>query len=324
MKKALLIGGSLNQTTMMHKISKHLEGDFVCFFTPFYADGIIDRLTQSGWLDFTILGKKHHQETGDYLAAEHLNVDYRGLQADYDLVVSGTDNIVQKNTRNKPFVLVQEGMMEAETWVFPFVKHLGLPGYLANTAGTGLSDAYDVFCVASQGYREDFIRKGINPDKIVVTGIPNFDNVVSYLDNDFLYRDYVLAATSPLRETFHFDNRKAFIHKVKRISQGRPIIFKLHPLEKVERARREIINIIPDAMVLAEGKTEHMVANCQVLVTQVSSVTFIGMVLGKEVHTDLDLAKLEKLLPIQNGGKSASVIATVCRQHVQTTHSVDI
>lgn len=323
MKKALLICGSHNQTSMMHKISQYLESDFECFFTPFYADGIIDWLGQRGLLEFSILGVKECQGARDYLEREGLRIDYRGLQDDYDLVITGTDNIIQSNIRDKPIVLVQEGMMEEESWVFPLVKHLGLPGYLANTAGTGLSDAYDVFCVASEGYREDFIRKGIISKKIVVTGIPNFDDIASYLENDFPYHDYVLAATSPLRETFRIrSDRKAFIQKVKRIAKGRPVIFKLHPLEKVDRARREIIDIIPGAIVLAEGNTEHMIANCQVLVTQTSSVTFIGVVLGKEVYTDLNLEKLEKLQPIQNGGKSASHVADVCRQLVHNPESI--
>ena len=318
MKKALLICGSHNQTTMMHKISRYLESDFECFFSPFYTDGFIEWLSQRGLLEFSILGLQERQGAMDYLEAEGLSIDYRGKNENYDLVISGTDNIVQRNICDKPFVLVQEGMMEEESWVFPLVKHLGLPGYLANTAGTGLSDAYDVFCVASDGYREDFIRKGILPEKIVVTGIPNFDNIASYCENDFPYHDYVLAATSPLRETFRIrSDRKAFIHKVKRIAQGRPVIFKLHPLEKADRARHEIIDIIPGAIVLAEGNTEHMIANCQVLVTQTSSVTFVGVVLGKEVHTDLNLEKLEALQPIQNEGKSASHIANVCRQLVQ-------
>jgi hypothetical protein len=47
---------------------------------------------------------------------------------------------------------------------------------LAGTAATGLSDAYHAFCVASEGYRDFFIRKGARPEKIIITGIPNFDN----------------------------------------------------------------------------------------------------------------------------------------------------
>ena len=39
--KVLFICGSLNQTTMMHKIAKQLRS-MNAFFTPFYADGIVD------------------------------------------------------------------------------------------------------------------------------------------------------------------------------------------------------------------------------------------------------------------------------------------
>jgi len=44
----LLICGSLNQTTMMHKIFAQLT-EFNCYFTPFYADGLIFQ----SWVDTT-------------------------------------------------------------------------------------------------------------------------------------------------------------------------------------------------------------------------------------------------------------------------------
>jgi hypothetical protein len=318
MKKNLLfICGSLNQTTMMHKIAMHLP-EYHTYFTPFYADGLLGFLSKKGLTDFTILGGKHRINTVKYIQDHQLPVDFKGMDRDYDLIISGTDTIVQKNLRKTRFILVQEGMIEPETWIFPLVKHLRLPRFLANTAATGLSDAYEVFCVASPGYRDEFIRKGVNPQKIVVTGIPNFDNFKSYCNNDFPYKGYILVATSPLRETWRYENRRSFIRKVEKISKGRPVIFKLHPIENVLRARREILSIIPRASVLSDGNTEFMVANCEVLITQISSVTFVGIALGKEVHTELDVCELNKLMPIQNGGKSAKTIASICRKVVQT------
>ncbi len=315
-KNLLFICGSLNQTTMMHKISMHLP-EYNIFFTPFFADGLLDFLSQKGLTDFTILGGKHRESTVKYLQPKQLPVDNKGNARDYDLIISGTDTIVQNILRKTRFVLVQEGMIEPETWIYPIVKSLKLPRYIANTATTGLSDDYDVFCVASPGYKDEFIRKGVKPHKIIVTGIPNFDNFISYYENEFPHKGYVLVATSPLRETWRLENRRAFIKKVAKITKGRPIIFKLHPIEDEIRARREILSIIPRATVLSDGNTEHMVANCEVLITQISSVTFVGVALGKEVHTDLDIPNLRKLMPIQNGGKSAKMIANICRKVVQ-------
>ena len=46
----LFIGGSLNQTTMLHKIAQHM-GDYNCYFTPYYADGIEGwRRVPAGWI----------------------------------------------------------------------------------------------------------------------------------------------------------------------------------------------------------------------------------------------------------------------------------
>jgi hypothetical protein len=312
----LLIGGSLNQTTMMHQISLHLVGDH-CYFSPFYADGFLDMMSKTGLLNFTILGGRHRRDTLNYLLKYKLPIDYRGRSRTYDLVITGTDLVIQRNIRGNRLILIQEGITEPEGWSYQMVKRFGLPRYLANTATTGLSHAYDVFCTASPGYRDLFIRKGIKAEKIAVTGIPNFDHVQAYLENDFPYRGYVLAATSPLRESFKHDDRVSFIKRVQKFAAGRQLIFKLHPSENITRARQEIRRIAPDALIFSEGNVNHMIANCQALVTQTSTVTFVGLAMEKEVHSYLDIQALRKLLPIQNGGASAKRIANICTKLLQ-------
>ena len=54
-RKILFICGSLNQTTMMHKIAGYFpEGE--CYFTPYYSDGFLKYLSRTSLLDFSILG----------------------------------------------------------------------------------------------------------------------------------------------------------------------------------------------------------------------------------------------------------------------------
>ncbi len=312
MKKILFICGSLNQTTQMHKIARRLEAEHKCYFTPYYADGLINILARLGWLDFTVFGGRHRYETDEYIKKHNLPVDLRGGKNDYDLVITCSDLIVQKNIRKKRMILVQEGITEPEGFVYKLVKWFRLPRYLANTATNGLSDAYDIFCVASEGYAEHFIRKGVRPEKIAVTGIPNFDNMKEFMKNDFPFHGHVLAATSPLRETFRFDDRKAFIKKCGEVAGNRKLIFKLHPMEKPQRAIREINQLAPKAIVLTHGNVSHMIANADMVITQQSTATFVAVALGKEVHTSLDVAELKKLMPIQNGDSSANHIARIC------------
>jgi len=315
MEKVLFICGSLNQTTIMHEISMHLS-EFDCYFTPYYGDGLIHVLNNYGMLDFTVMGGRFRQQTDNYLKSAGVRIDHRGASNDYNLVVTCQDLIIQKNIRKKKVVLVQEGMTDPENFIYHLVKRLKLPRYLASTAATGLSDAYEKFCVASEGYREHFINKGVKPEKIVVTGIPNFDNARRYLDNRFSYRGYVLVATSDTRETFKLDNREKFLKSAISIAKGRQLIFKLHPNEKVERSTREIKRHAPDAVIFSDGDINPMIANCDVLITQYSSVSFIGLALGKEVYSYFDLEMLKRLLPIQNGGVSAKRIAEVCRGYL--------
>ena len=315
-KKVLFICGSLNQTTQMHQIAREMPGAD-CFFTPYYCDGAWIPLQKVGLLDFTIVGGQNRDKTERYFREHRLPVDYAGRSFRYDLRLTCTDLLVQRNTRDAPLVLVQEGMTDPENAVYQLVKlthRFGVPRWLASTSTTGLSDAYDFFCVASEGYRRHFEGKGVKPSKIRVTGIPNFDNCAAYLDNDFPHRGYVLVATTDTRENFKWDNRARFLREAVRIAAGRQLLFKLHPNEDPSRSSREIRRVAPDAIIYTTGNTNHMVANSDVLITQYSSVVYVGLALGKEVHSYFDLEALTAMAPEQNGGTSGRRIADVCRE----------
>ncbi len=314
-KKILFIGGSLNQTTMMYQIAQYFT-DYDCVFSAFYATGLINILASKGLLNFTILGGRFREQTERFLASHDLPVDYRGRNYEYDLVFTCQDIILPRNIRKNKIVLVQEGMTEPENLIYNMVKIFSLPRWLAGTSVTGLSHSYDLFFVASEGYRHLFISKGVEPEKIRVTGIPNFDNAAQYLQNDFPHKNYVLAATSDRRETMNYENRLKFIHKVMKIARGRQVIFKLHPNENWERAKCEIKIHAPGALVLTDVSINPLIANCDVLVTRYSSVVYIGMALGKEVYSDFSMELLKELIPIQNGGKSAKEIARITREQV--------
>ena len=264
------------------------------------------------------MGGRHRRDTIQYLSDNCLNVDWRGERHDYDLVVTCSDLIIQNNIRGKRLVLVQEGITEPEGFMYWLVKWLKLPRYLANTAATGLSKAYDIFCVASHGYHDLFVRKGVKSAKIAVTGIPNFDHFKELISGESSHHHSVLVATSALRECFIPDNRETFIKKCVQIANGRPLTFKLHPLENARRAQREIQKYAPGSLVVTEGKVEPMIANCQVLITQRSTCTFVGVALGKEVHTDLNINHLRHLMPIQNNGTSSILIGNICRRILNT------
>jgi hypothetical protein len=196
------------------------------------------------------------------------------------------------------------------------VRLFHLPRWFGSTSTTGLSDAYVKFCVASEGYKKFFIKSGCKEEKLTVTGIPNFDNCVEYLNNKFPHKDFVLVCTSDARETYKFENRKKFLKYAKSIANGRQMIFKIHPNENSKRAAKEIKNLIPDALVFYQGNTNEMVANCSVLVTIYSSVAYVGLALGKEVYSKFNLEDLKRLAPIQNNGTSDKNIADVCRQYL--------
>lgn len=312
-KRILFICGSMNQTTQMHQVSLHLN-QHAQAFTPYYCDGINEVYRRLGLLEFTIIGDKLASRCRRYLDEHNLDIDDRGRNGPYDLVVTCSDVYVQRNIRGSRVVLVQEGITDPETFAFHLVTRVPfLPLWLAGTAATGLSDVYRRFCVASEGYRDFFIRKGARPEKIAVTGIPNFDDCERYRTNNFPHRGYVLVCTSPLREVFRGEDRDAFIARAVKIADGRPLIFKLHPNENAKRAVREIAEYAPAALVITAGSAEEMIANCDVLITRFSSTAFVGLALGKETYSDFDMDEMRRLMPVQNRSAAAN-IADVCRR----------
>lgn len=312
-KNILFIGGSLNQTVQMHKISKHLE-DYNIWFSPYYADGYIQFLTKIGLLDFTVLGGEFKRKTLEYLQSNNLQLDYEGKDRTYDLVFTCQDLIIPKNIRNSRIILVQEGMTDPENLWYKLVRNLNLPRWAASTSMTGLSDLYDIFCVASEGYKNLFIKKGVKEEKIRVTGIPNFDNVKELLKLEFEHKNFVLVATSDMRETFKYENRKKFIRKAQKIANGRKLIFKLHPNENFKKREAEIKKYAPEALVYYGIPIEPLIANCDVLRTRYSSVVYLAAALGKEVYSDLDTNIIKELMPIQNNDTSAKNIAEEARK----------
>lgn len=312
-KNILLIGGSLNQTKAMVAIGRELC-EHHCYYTPFYCDRVLRQLSKWGFLDFTSMAGPLRERAMRHLKQSGVAIDDRGESRSYDLVVTCTDLIIQNNLYGKRIVLVQEGLTEPEGFIYYLVKYLKVPRFFANTAAFGLSNYYEALCVASPGYRDLFIAKGVKPEKIIITGLPNFDNMEAYRNNDFPYRDFVLVTTSNARETFKSDHRKKFLRRALKIADGRQVVFKLHPAERHDRAIREIRSIAPDAMILTDGNTEHMIANCSVLVAQYSTVAFTAAALGKEVHSYIDPDTLKRILPLQNGGISGKRIADVCRR----------
>jgi hypothetical protein len=320
-KKILFIVGSPNQTSQMHQVAAQLP-EYDCFFSQLYSSHFLIRhAVRMGMLDTTIMGGEFRRKSDAYLQRHGLLNDYAQSVFDnqYDMAVLCSDLYVPRDLRRLKTLWVQEGMTDPITTWGKWTRRLRLPAYwAANTAFNGSGNICDIYCAASEGYRQQFSRLGTDPLRIFVTGIPNYDHAAVHLNNSFPHRGYVLVATSDVRETFKRDDRPAFIRNCVEIAAGRSLIFKLHPNEDKGRAIREIREVAPpDALIFTEGNTEQMIANCEELITQYSTVVYIGIALGKKVHSYFDVEKLRVLAPVQNGGQSAVLIADLCRRYVE-------
>jgi len=321
-KKILFVCGSMNQTTQMHKISRELP-EYEAYFTPFFATGFLGFLDKLKLVEYTILGGKVKQSAFNYIRENNLNLDYRGKNDDYDLVIISQDITFPSNLKKFKTILIQEGMTDPPDWRYHVTRFLHLYRWCASTSMTGLSHQYDYFCVASEGFREQFIERGIVANKIRVTGIPNFDNIVYEIkDLKFEHKNFVLVATSDIRETLKYENRKKLVKYAVKLANGRKLIFKLHPNENVKKRTAEIKKYAPDAIVYYGVSIDPLIANCDVFITKFSSTLFPAFVLGKEVHCAIDNLELKKLVPIQNEGISSKNIAEVAKELLEASPSV--
>jgi len=310
--RVLLICGTANQTTQLHAVARQLP-ECELHFSPFYSEGYREWMGRVGLLENSIMGTWIRAQCLDYLRSQGLSTDLGGKNGPYDLVISCSDLLVPANVDERRLLVVQEGMLDLPSWWSHVVQQLQLSPYFCGTVLTGARGHYARMCVASEGFRELIASRGGPRHKLVVTGIPNFDNCAAFHHNHIPDRDFLLAATSDLRETFRTDDRRRFLKRLGELARGRQIIIKLHPNERKARALREISEVLPEARVLTKYKVEELIANCSTLVTQVSSTTFVGLALGKEVYSDLDLEEMRLLLPLQNAGASAAHIADEVR-----------
>lgn len=319
-KKLLFITGSMNQTTQMQEIADELLGYDIRFsqiFTDSPIHNFVLKYTRLG--DNTILGDTFRLAAENYLKAKGYAIDYKAELNQYDVVIYCSDMLIPPRMRHKKLVWVQEGMIDPYTRWSKVVQRLHLPPYWSgDTSLNGSTNVCDVYCTASQGYKDYITMRGTDESKIFVTGIPNYDNIHQYLNNDFKHKGYVMVATSDIRETFRKEDRIGFLKSCVDIANGRQLLFKLHPNEDIERATAEIKTYTPaNTLIYWGGNTHEMIANCVELITQYSTVAYTGIALGKKVHSYFDIEELKRLCPIQNGRTSAKNIAHIIRQFAE-------
>lgn len=323
--KILFLTGSMNQTLQMESIASFLP-DFECYFSQLFSDNFfIAKAIKLGVLDTTILGNPLRDKSEKYLIEKGLSQDYQAIQNDYDLVVYCSDMIIPKKLRGIKSLWVQEGMIDPYTTLSKIIQQLKLPRYWSmGTSLNGTSNECDIYCTASTAYSEYIVKYGTNRKKTITTGIPNYDDLNKHLINDFPHHNYVMVATTDMRETFRYENRLNFLRKCLAIADGRKLLFKLHPNEKSERAIQEIKQVCPEnTLIFTAGNTNEMIANSCELITQYSTVVYTGIALGKKVHSYFNLDDLYAQMPVQNGGKSAENIAQICREYCLYEGSLD-
>ncbi len=132
-RRVLFIGGSLNQTTILHKIALCLP-EMQCSFTPFFAEGFHSILCKTGLLDHTIMCGAHRQATIQYIQDHNLLLDEGGRNGPFDLILTCTDLIVQPSLKGiSNHIGARRKSLKQKALHINWWKTLGLPRLLAKT-----------------------------------------------------------------------------------------------------------------------------------------------------------------------------------------------
>src|SRR5437764_888906 len=106
-RKILFITGSMNRTSQMYQISRHLA-DFDCWFSQLFPDtGLLKTLVKyTNLADGTIIANHFRTKSEKYLQQQGVQIDYEGNKHKYELVVFCTDMIVPKKFRQTKTIWV--------------------------------------------------------------------------------------------------------------------------------------------------------------------------------------------------------------------------
>jgi len=312
-KNILFIGSTVDQIKVMHTISDHLNPVHNCFFTPFYLDNVVSKLGLSRQLENIVFGKNYREDIFDYIQNNDLKLDECGESNHYDLVVTFSTLIIPKNIRNSRIVLLQDLMNEPRNFMAYFTKWFKFSSYLNKPSSINLFERYDVVCVASPGYRKRFIRNGADPDKIALTGIPEFTTFPDTLPDDVLQRGVVHLVTLPLWGSLEKEYRKDLQMNLNWIADGRPIYFKLLPTDQPIIATRKIKNTLLNVRVFTGSRNHLKNIYERGLISKRTACLFTASVIGDKLHIFADAEVLRHLKPYQNSTASAEKIANVCK-----------
>src|SRR5260221_12245467 len=124
-RKILFITGSINQTSQMHEISKHLQ-QYDCWFSQLFPDTAFLKaiIKHSPLAVGTVLAPHFRIKSESYLRQHGLKIDYEGNKNKYDLVVYCTDMVVADKFKQTKTIFVQEGMTDKRTFLTDIVKAL--------------------------------------------------------------------------------------------------------------------------------------------------------------------------------------------------------
>jgi hypothetical protein len=167
------------------------------WFTPYYSDHLHHLvLTKLGFVEPAINGYRRRGICADELNAQ-------GLRS--TSVPSGTSTTSGSvpTTRSSPRASrpLPGSWSRRASWSSP-TAHVGLAAYplmprpLATHRHLRADQALHPFCVASEGYRKQFLAEGSSRRSWWSPAIPNFDDFARFSDNDFPHRGYVLVCTS--------------------------------------------------------------------------------------------------------------------------------
>ncbi|MFQ5706218.1 MAG: UDP-N-acetylglucosamine 2-epimerase [bacterium] len=193
---------------------------------------------------------------------------------------------------------------------------LGLPENLAADYGAGKCDR---LCVMGDKSRRQFIQLGVEPDKIVVTGQPRYDELFLLLNNgamkagksrrkfNILYASHPFSHYGRFSAFYEDQMLKAVLQTIKELGPEYSLTIKLHPSESEHRFHHVLRKLGGDNVSTTRNLNIYdLFKECSLVVGAASTVILEAMLFKKPIIT-LDFSRRADSLPYSEKGAALRV-----------------
>lgn len=220
----------------------------------------------------------------------------------------------------KPDIIVTTGdRSDFVKIILSIGRNMGIPTLIVQHGAVEDHPVYgpiyaDKMAVTGEAMKNVLIKRGVDPEQLVITGQPRYDNLFKKSFNkEKLLRELGISAdkkiivltTQPVSNEENELLLSAVTAAMKELPEAE-LIIKLHPDEKHKWYQRVINNLNCKAVIVKDTDIFELLNACEVMITLYSTTALEAMILDKPVIT-INLMNMPERMPYAESGAAIGV-----------------